>query len=507
MARRAVIGLDIGTGSTKAVLTDAGGEILTTAVRHHAMSMPHPAWAEMDAERDWWGDAVACLRELATAGADLNCTIEAVCVSGLGPAVVAESPAGHVRGPAILYGVDTRTGEQIEQLNRDLGPARILERGRTALSSQAAGAKLLWLAQHGALVPGDRFFSSHTFVTWRLTGAYYLDHQTASQFDPFYDMLAGAWAHDWAGRFLPGCELPQLRWPGEIVGEISAASAASTGLVAGTPVLAGTIDAWAEAYSVGTTSPGDAMLMYGSTVLAISSLAGFRSHPGLWATTGLTPGSHTLAAGMSTSGSLMSWIRDLCSGQSYEDLIEQARAVPPGSDGLLMLPYFAGERAPVSDPKARGVIAGLTLGHGPGHLFRAGYESIAFGVRQILNLLGEAGAAPTRIVAVGGGTQGGLGPQIVSDVCGVEQHVPRTVIGASYGDALLAAQAVGLAGADENWCSLDRIIAPDPGHRADYDELYANYARLYAATRPIVHELADFAAARESSAETRPPSE
>ncbi|GHC99823.1 FGGY-family carbohydrate kinase [Zhihengliuella salsuginis] len=494
--RSAVLGLDIGTGSTKAVLTDARGGILATSVRHHSMSMPHSAWAEMDAESDWWGDAVVCLRELAAAAADLGRTIAAVCVSGLGPAVVAESPGGAVRSPAILYGVDTRSGEQIDQLNRELGRPEILGRGGTELSSQAAGAKLLWLAQHGALQPGDRFFSSHTFVTWRLTGAYYLDHQTASQFDPFYDMAAGRWAEDWAGHYLPGRELPPLRWPGEIVGAVTAAAAAQTGLGAGTPVLAGTIDAWAEAYSVGTTSPGDAMLMYGSTVLMISALEGFRSHPGLWATTGLTPGSHTLAAGMSTSGSLMSWIRDLCSGQSYESLIEQARAVPPGADGLLMLPYFAGERAPVSDPKARGVIAGLTLGHGPGHLFRAGYESIAFGVRQILDLLRAADAAPTRVVAVGGGTQGGLGLQVVSDVCGIEQHVPRTVIGASYGDALLAAQAAGLADPSAGWCDIARTITPDPEHRAAYDELYPNYSRLYAATRSIVHDLADFGDAR-----------
>jgi xylulokinase len=211
----------------------------------------------------------------------------------------------------------------------------------------------------------------------------------------------------------------------------------------------------------------------------------------LWTTAGVEEGTTTLAAGMATSGSLTCWLQELVGGVPFGQLVEEAAATPPGSDGLLVLPYFAGERTPIFDADARGVVAGLTLRHRRGHLFRAVYEGIAFGIRQILEFLDDAVGPAERIVAVGGGTQGGLWTQIVTDVCGREQQIPAETIGASYGDALLAAIGTGLLPPATDWSRVTTRVEPDPAKAELYEELFQAYCALYPATREQVHALAD----------------
>jgi xylulokinase len=285
---------------------------------------------------------------------------------------------------------------------------------------------------------------------------------------------------------LPGLALPRLVWPSEQVGVVRRDAAAVTGLAEGTPVVAGTVDAWAEAFSVGVRRPGDLMLMYGSTMFFVQVLASPTIVRGLWTTSGVERRSHTLAAGMATSGTVTTWLQELTGGTPFETLLKEAAAVPAGSEGLVLLPYFSGERTPIYDPLARGVIAGLTLRHGRGHLLRAAYEGIACGVRQILDVFDTA----ERIVAVGGGTQGGLWTQIVSDVAGIRQIVPQQTIGASYGDALLAAIGIGAVPPDTDWTRPDHVVEPDPSTAPTYATLFQTYTELYPATRTQIHRLA-----------------
>ena len=161
--------------------------------------------------------------------------------------------------------------------------------------------------------------------------------------------------------------MPRLAWPADVVGQVTAAAAEATGIPIGIPVSAGTVDAWAEALSAGVRRPGDLMLMYGSTMFFVEVLGGFHAHEKLWTTAGVESGTLTLAAGMSTSGSLTTWMQKLFGGMPIEALVAEAAAVPAGSDGLIVLPYFAGERTPIFDPDARGLLAGLTLRHHRGH--------------------------------------------------------------------------------------------------------------------------------------------
>ena len=253
-------------------------------------------------------------------------------------------------------------------------------------------------------------------------------------------------------------------------------------------MVAGTVDAYAEAFSVGVRKPGDRMLMYGSTMFLVQIIDSYFSDPVLWTTAGVERDTLALAAGTSTAGSLIGWLQSVTGGASFETLMAEARAVPPGSQGLAVLPYFAGERTPIFDPDARGIFAGLTLRHSRGHLFRAAYEGISFGIRQILEHFDGAQDA-TRTVAVGGGLSDPLWPQILTDVTGRLQLVPEQAIGASYGDALLAAIGAGLVPPETDWAKIASEITPEPADRARYNDLYQTWRELYPATADVVHGL------------------
>ncbi|HVA86303.1 MAG TPA: FGGY-family carbohydrate kinase [Candidatus Saccharimonadales bacterium] len=487
--RELLLGIDIGTASSKGVLVRADGTILATAQRPHRLALPRPGWAEHDALDVWWADVVALCGELVPRAEG---RLAGVAVSGIGPCLLPVDAADVPLRPAILYGIDTRATAEIADLTKRYGAAAILARGGSALTSQAVGPKLLWLQRHEPELWARtaRFYMASSFAVRRLTGAYVLDHHSASQCDPLYDLDGRDWAADWAAEIAPGLELPRLVWPAAVVGTVTTAAAAETGLPAGTPVVAGTIDAWAEAVSVGVRRPGDLMLMYGTTMFLVEVVDRTLVDPRLWATAGPFEGTTTLGAGLATSGALTGWFREIAGGPPFEQLIEEAARVEPGSEGLVVLPYFAGERTPIHDPEARGVIAGLTLRHGRGHLYRALLEGTAYAVRHNLEVFGEIGAAPLRVVAVGGGTAGDLWTQIVSDVTGREQELPAETVGAGYGDAFLAAIGTGLARPDDVWNPIVRRVVPHVDRRTAYDAGYDVYRSLYPATREQMHALA-----------------
>jgi xylulokinase len=496
-----VLGVDIGTSSSKGVLVEPDGTVVAVARRHHCVSRPRPGWAEHDAESVWWADFLDLTRELVPKSGG---GIASVCVSGIGPCVLAASADGRPLRPAILYGVDTRAAHQIDELTERYGADEILERCGSPLTSQAVGPKLAWLhaAEPEIGQAMKRWFMASSFIVYRLTGEYVLDHHSASQSDPLYDLERQQFNVAWASEVSPGLELPRLVEPADIVGRVSAAAAASTGLRAGIPVCGGTIDALAEASSVGVERPGDLMLMYGSTMFMIKVGHAGRPSPKLWTTTGARRQVRCVAAGMATGGILAEWFRTLSGGEDYEGLFRGAEQVPAGSHGLLMLPYFAGERTPLFDHRARGVICGLTVSHTREDLFRAILESVAFGVRHNVETIAEVGGSIDRIRIVGGGVQDELWPQIVSDVLGAPQERPRLTLGACYGDALFAARGAGLIASESTWNGIEAVVEPDAARAERYDELYTYYRALYPSTLDVSHALAD---SQLSAAEQREP--
>lgn len=483
----AVIGIDIGTSSSKGVLVRPDGSVLRTCVLEHRVDRPAVGMVEMDAGI-WWEEAVRLCRDLLD-GADAE--VLAVGVSGMGPCVLLTDESDVPVRPAILYGVDTRSGAQIERLERQYGAAEILQRCGSALTSQAAGAKVAWVAEEEPelFARARRMYMPSSWLVRQLTGEYVLDHHSASQCTPLYDTEAQEWYRPWAQDIAGHLELPPLRWSGEAAGTVGREAAAATGLPPGIPVATGTIDAWSEALSVGAQGVGDLMLMYGTTMFLVHTVPDRLSDPALWGTVGALPGTRNLAGGMATSGAITGWLRDLFGSPDYPELLALANRAGAGANGLLMLPYFAGERTPIMDPQARGVIAGLTISHGRGDLYRAALEATGFGVRHNIETIEAAGGDIQRVVAVGGGTQGQLWTQIVSDITGREQEMRTHSIGASYGGALLAAQLVGDASIDD-WNPVQSVVRPHPGASRDYTEMYALYRDLYTASADVAHALA-----------------
>jgi xylulokinase len=489
------LGVDIGTFESKGVLTDATGRIVAQAARPHQMLIPRPGWAEHRAEEDWWGDFVHITRELLAASGVDPTDIAAVATSAIGPCMLPVDAAGRPLMNGVLYGVDTRAQAEIDLLNAEVGEATILSRCGNALTSQSVGPKIFWLKRnHPDLwAQTARILTSTSFLTFRLTDEYVIDHYTAANFSPLYDFAAQDWCFDLAD-ICPPSMLPRLLWSTEIAGRVTPEAAAATGLAIGTPVICGTIDAGAEAVSVGVRTPGDMMMMYGSTIFIIELAARRLTDPRLWHAPWLFKGQFAGMAGLATSGTLTHWFRDqfardLPRDSAFTTLTEEAFASPKGAKGLICLPYFSGERTPIHDPMAKGTFFGLNLTHTRGDLYRAALEGIAAATRHITDTYTAAGAPPTRVLAVGGGTKNAPWMQATSDLTGLDQTVCAVTTGASFGDAFLAAVAAGAVRPEDidRWNPTERTVraAPDPA----YDLMYPLFLRLYDQTRDIMADL------------------
>lgn len=501
MAGSLLLGVDIGTASTKGVLCDAGGTVLATAVIEHETSFPRPGWVEHDAETLWWGEFVAITRQL-TSGPYSGADVGAVGVSAIGPCMVPLDAAGNALRPAILYGIDTRATAEIAQLNAEIGEDNIVALGGMALNSQVKGPNIRWLRDREPELYARTAMvhSSSDYVVFRLIGEHVMDYHTASYYAPLFDIANLRWDGRYAGHVIGIDHLPRLGEATAVAGTVHRAASEATGLPIGTPVTFGTIDAASEAVSVGVQRPGDTMIMYGSTMFFIGTVEHPRPDARMWTTAHPLPGQRAVTCGMSTSGLLTTWTCDILAGtrmgernDAFSRLIAEASVLPAGSDGLICLPYFAGERTPLQDPDARGMFAGLTLRHTQGHIFRAMLEGIGFGARHNLEVMGEMGAAPGRLVAVGGGTKNRLWTQVVSDITGVPQAIPERTIGASLGDAFMAGYGSGLIDGldalDREWVAIVDEIIPNPDHAAIYGEMYPIYRDLYEQTKESIHRL------------------
>ncbi len=501
-----LLGIDVGTYSSKGVLTTPDGEVLAQHVVEHGISMPRPGWVEQDADGIWWNDTVEICRAILSRGHRAE-DIGGVAVSAIGPTMLPIDAAGKPLRPGVLYGIDTRAQAEIDWLNERFGEDALFDLGGMALTSQAIGPKILWLKNHEPEIYAKthKILTASSYMIYRLTGEFAMDKHTGAHFNPLVDIETLDWDDRFAEPIVDLDRLPSFHWSTEVVGVVNDAAAEETGLAVGTPVTAGAVDAAAEALSVGVTDPGDLMIMYGTTLFFLLVTDRPIPDPRMWATGYVLPDTYDVAGGMATSGALTRWFRDEFGASemtteadggpnAYAALAAAAEQVPPGSDGLICLPYFAGERTPIHDPDARGVFAGLTLSHTRAHLYRSMLEGTAYAVRHNVETLREMGAVPQRVVAVGGGANNRLWLQVVTDVTGEPQVVPERTIGASYGDAMLAGLATGIvpdvAAIRDSWVKVAEVLEPDPAATATYDEYYRVFRSLYENAKGDLHSLA-----------------
>lgn len=502
-----MLGIDIGTYSSKGVACRADGTILAESRVEHEMSVPKAGFAEHDADKVWWSDFCWISRELVSKTAEEG-KIVSVGVSAIGPCLLPIDKKGTPLRPGILYGVDTRASRQIEILEDQFGRDALIEFGGMRLTSQAIGPKILWLRDNEPEIfeAAHRFITATSYIIFRLTGRLVIDRHTASHFNPFISIDTLEWDLRFAEGIVRNDQLPELGWSNEIAGVITEEAAEETNLPARVPVTFGAVDALSEAISVGVVQPSDLMIMYGSTAFLISVAHDPMPTNELWLTAGAFEGQYAYAAGLATSGSATKWFRDHFAkdlvrkeeaggANAYQSLANEASTSPSGSRGLLVLPYLSGERTPIHDPHARGALFGLTLSHSRADLYRALLEGTAFAIRHNLEAMRSAGTQVEHAVVVGGGAENRLWLEIVSNISGISQSLPVQTIGASYGDAFLAGLAVGvvedLGKLGKEWVRYAEEIVPDRTQKDIYDSMYPLFRQLYEDTDYIAHTLAN----------------
>ncbi len=492
----AVLGVDVSTTATKAILVDGAGAVVGIASSEYGFEVPRPLWSEQDPALWWAAAQVAIPRALAAArltGAD----VVAVGLTGQMHGLVLLDGADEVIRPAILWN-DQRTAAECDAIRAALGPAHLVEvTGNDALTGFTA-PKLAWVRAHE---PDNWARAAHVllpkdYVRLRLTGVHAMDKAGGSG-TILFDLAARGWSPEMLAALgiNPAWMPPTFEGP-EVTGAVTAAAAAATGLRPGTPVVAGGGDQAANAVGVGAVVPGRVAMSVGTSGVTFATTdaplyepAG-RVHafchavPGRW---------HLMSVMLSAAGSLR-WFRDtLAPGAAFGDLAAAAGEVAPGSDGLLFLPYLSGERSPHPDPLARGAFVGLTLAHDRRHLTRAVMEGVAFGLRDGLDLMVAAGMQrPSQILGSGGGTASPVWRQILADVLGAAIATPTTTEGAAYGAAVLAAVGAGwfasVEAAADALVRATPVAEPGPGAAA-YTDAHARYRELYPALAPTFHAL------------------
>ena len=491
-----LLGIDVGTGGTRAVLTDRRGEIVSSATCDHVpFASPKIGWAEQDPHD--WDQATGSVVKHSIAAAGINSgDISAVGLAGQMHGAVLLDEQDIVLRPALIW-CDQRTQAQCDWLNAKLGERRIIELTCNPALTNFTLTKLLWVRDNepGIWKRFRRVLLPKDYVRFRLTGVHAMDVAEASG-TLMLDVAHRRWSEEMmAAVELPMSCLPKLYESPEICGRISEAGAAHTGLKVGTPVVAGAGDQAGGAVGMGIVRAGTVSATIGTSgvVFAATDSPAMdrqgRVHtfchavPGRWHVMGVTQ-----AAGLS-----FRWFRDLLrtasSDFNYDDLTREAATVPPGSDGVLWAPYLMGERTPHLDPNARGTLTGLAASHTRAHVTRAILEGVAFSLRDTFSLF-DVMHVPVRTVRLGGGgARSPLWRQIQADVYGHDVEILTAEEGAAYGAALLAGVGAKFWSSVDEAC--DAVVKIQQRVRADRDAMkaltiqYEIFRRLYPALKPL----------------------
>ena len=499
MATR-VLGIDVGTGGTRAVLLDETGQVIASATGEHApISAPQVGWAEQE-PGDWWRATCSAIKECLQLARISPDDVAGVGLTGQMHGMVLLDAAGDVLRPAIIW-CDQRTEAQGRAITEKIGASRLIELTANPALTNFTLTKIWWVQQHEPqvwsrvrtlLLPKD-------YARFRLTGARACDVADASG-TLLFDVAHRRWSTPMAeASGIDPAILPDVFESPEISGRISEEGARATGLRAGTPVVAGAGDQAAGAVGMGIVRPGAVSATIGTSGVVFAATATptmdplGRIHtfchavPGRWHVMGVTQ----------SAGFSLRWFRDeFCMGPdgkhvSYDQLAAEAAATNPGADGLLWLPYLMGERTPHLDPDARGALVGLTAQHTRGHIVRAILEGVAFSLRDTLTIFRELKLPIDSIRLGGGGARGKLWRQIQADVYGMPVEILEAEEGAAYGAALLAGVGVSVWPSVESACDVAvkvaQRVAPDPRRVELMNRRYEQYRALYPALKDTFH--------------------
>jgi len=498
-----LLGIDIGTTSTIGILIGLPDKVLGMVSRTVTLSAPQNGWTEESPDQ-WWSNVGEICRQLLAESGIAASDIVGVGVTGMLPAVVLLDKENNLLRPSIQQS-DGRSGAEVQQMRAEMDSAVFLQRAGNGINQQLVGAKIRWLENNEPEVFNriDTVFGSYDYINWKLTGEKNIEQNWALEAG-FVDVSTHliddelvAFAH------LPRHAVPPFIRSHEITGKITQAAADYTGLYPGTPVIGGAADMIASALGAGVTSPGDVLIKFGGAVDILTVTETVNPDPRLYLDYHLVPGYYMPNGCMSTGGSGLNWFVQNFALQyesaayekgmnlhQYLDAMAESRQA--GSDGLLFLPYLLGEKTPLHDPDARGILFGLTLSHDIGHMWRAVLESYAYAIRHHIETLLDIGYPVRRYIVSDGGSASKLWMQIVADVLNeplsrLEGH-PGSCLGAAWTAAIAVGLSTDWKGASA-WVNLKDIIEPDCAHLTTYQRGYQRFRQLYEACRPLTEQV------------------
>ena len=487
------LGMDVGTGGTRAVVVDGAGKLIAgAACEHEPFKTAHPGWAEQDPE-DWWRAAQEAIRGALAAAPEPNEPIAAIGLTGQMHGAVLLDENGAVLRPSLIW-CDTRTQPECDWLTEKIGYERLIELTCNPALPNFTLTKVLWVKEHEPEIFAKirHILCPKDYVRYRLTGEYAIDVQEASG-TLLLDVTHRRWSREVAeAAEIPESWLPRVYESPEVCARISEAAAGLTGLAAGTPVVAGAGDQGAGAVGMGILQPGSVSATIGTSGVVFAATAAptkdpkGRLHtfchavPGLWHVMGVTQ-----SAGLS-----FSWLKEtFFAGQDYDGLTAAAAKIPAGSEGLEWAPYLLGERTPHLDPEVRAAFAGISTVHTAAHFVRAVLEGVAYSLEDTFSLFAELGIPVSAIRLGGGGARGPLWRKIQAGIYGHAVEVLTAEEGGAFGSALMAGVGAG------HWANLDEAcgqaievaqrIEPDAGDLAVYKAGYAKWRRLYPALKSL----------------------
>jgi xylulokinase len=494
-----ILGIDIGTTSTIGILIDGEGRTLALAQRPVDLYSERPGWAEEEPGQ-WWDNSCAIVGELLAKAGRRAGDIAAVGVTGMLPAVVLLDADGRLLRHSIQQS-DGRTGREVAELAAEVDAAAFVRRTGNGINQQLVAPKLRWLERHEPDVFGKiaTVQGSYDYINGRLTGARVIEHNWALE-SGFLDLAGGRIDPELValGHIDP-LLLPPVKPSHEVIGEVTREAAAATGLAARTPVVAGCADHVASAFVAGIRREGDLLIKFGGAGDILLATDRPTPDPRLFLDYHLVPGLFMPNGCMACSGAVLNWIvRELAGGvhdlgeMPHAHLDRLAADLPPGAEGLILLPYFLGEKTPLHDPYARGTLVGLGLHHTLGHIWRAALEAVAFGFRHHVEVFEELGQSVRRVVASDGGAKSRVWMQIAADVLGQPVELLEGHPGSCLGAAYVAGVATGsFAGWDEiaRYVRPAGVVEPDPARADAYARHYALYRELYERLAPFYPRL------------------
>lgn len=486
------LGMDVGTGGTRAVIVDDKGKLISGASSEHApFRTPHPGWAEQDPE-DWWRAAQEAIRAAIAAAPEPKQPIAALGLTGQMHGAVMLDENGAVLRPSLIW-CDTRTQPECDWLHQKIGYEKLIELTCNPALPNFTLTKLLWVKTHEPEIFAKirHIMCPKDYVRYRLTGEFAIDVQEASG-TLLLDVTHRRWSMEVAeAAGIPASWLPKVYECPEICARISENASGMTGLAAGTPVVAGAGDQGAGAVGMGVLSPGSVSATIGTSGVVFAATAHptkdpkgrlhtFCHVPGVWHVMGVTQ-----SAGLS-----FRWLKEtFFAGRSYDELTSVAAQVPAGSDGLLWAPYLLGERTPHLDPNVRAAFAGIGPTHTAAHFVRSVLEGVAYSLQDTFTLFAQLGIPVSAVRLSGGGAKGPLWRRIQAGVYALPSEILTAEEGGAFGCAMMAGVGAG------HWANLEEAakvcievaqrIEPDPADVAAYKAGYAQWTKLYPAIRTL----------------------